>query len=100
MGLPSAWDGHAGGRARAAVVASAAAAAAALVVLGGGGACGAGFFLVGVLPYGGGCQNVWVGGCPAPPPPRRAGHCGGCWVSAEGAGQGIVPAVVGWVGVQ
>ena len=58
-----------------------------------------------VLPSGGGgCQNFGVGGFPTPFPPRRVGHCGGLWVSAEGAGQGIVPVVrhlplvVGWVG--
>ena len=43
------------------------------------------------------------------PPPPRVGDCGGLWVSAEGAGQGIVRVVRhfaygswvdGWVGVQ
>ena len=60
-----------------------------------------GVFLVCVLPYPGGgrvgrwvCQNFWVGGFPtAPPPPRGVGHCGGLWVSAEGAGQDILPVV-------
>ena len=41
----------------------------------------------------------WVGF--QPPPPPREGHCGGLWVSAEGAGQGILPVVAGsvWVWV-
>ena len=43
------------------------------------------------------CQDFWVGGCPTapppPPPPRRVGHCGGIWVSAKGAGQGMLPVV-------
>ena len=42
-------------------------------------------FLVCVLPYGGG------GDCT--PPPRRVGHCRGLWVSAKGAGQGVLPVV-------
>ena len=44
---------------------------------------------------------------PPPPSPRGVGHCGGLWVSAEGAGQGILLVVRhfaygswvgGWVG--
>ena len=60
--------------------------------------CRAAGVLLCVLPYGGdgGVSN-------RPPPPRRVGHCGGLWVSAEGAGQGILPverhlACGSWVG--
>ena len=48
------------------------------------------------LRRGGVCQNFGVGGCPTappPPPPGRVGHCGGLWLSAKGAGQGILPVV-------
>ena len=49
----------------------------------------------------------WVSNRHPPPSPRRVGHCGGLWVSAKGAGQGILPVVRhfaygawvdGWVG--
>ena len=56
---------------------------------------------------GGGVRiSGWVGFQP-PPFPLRVGHCGGHWVSAKGAGQGILPVVRhfaygswvgGWVG--
>ena len=56
-----------------------------------------GFFLVGVLPYGGGGVGIfgWVGFpiLSPPPSPCRVGHCGGLWVSTKGAGQGILPVV-------
>ena len=56
---------------------------------------------------GGGLSELLGGLVSNPPPPPRVGHCGGLWVSAEGAGQGILPVVMhfaygswvgGWVG--
>ena len=70
-------------------------------------------FLVCALPSGGGggggmseFLDGWVSNRPPPPPP--VGHCGGLWVSTEGAGHGILPVVrhfacgswCGWVVVQ
>ena len=40
--------------------------------------------------------GAWVSNRP-PSSPCRVGHCGGLWVSTEGAGQGILPVVVGWI---
>ena len=72
------------------------------------------FFFMCVLPYGGtgwwGGLSEFLGGGVSnrpPPPLRRVGHCGGFWVSAKGAGQGLLPVVRhfaygswvgGWVG--
>ena len=71
---------------------------------------GGGWHKASVSAGGGVCQNFLGDGMsnrPPPPSPRRVGHCGGLWVSAEGAGQGILPVVrhlaygswvSGWVG--